>query len=131
MRSWTISQETYRKKGDKNMSEQMPIMRSYLAIKREIPRGTILLFRLGDFYEMFGEDAVVSAPILGIILTRRCDTPMCGFPAHSICSYLAKFIRCGKSVALAEMVESTRNGVGRYEVVRIVMPGKAESENVK
>ena len=113
------------------MSEQMPIMRSYLAIKREIPQGMILLFRLGDFYEMFGEDAVVSAPICELCITRRYDTPMCGFPFHSMCSYLAKFIRTGKSVALAEMVEPTRNGVGRYEVVRIVTPGTAEKENAK
>ena len=113
------------------MSEQMPIMRSYLAIKREIPKGTILLFRLGDFYEMFGEDAKISSPICGLCLTRRGDTPMCGFPYYSVNTYLAKFIRCGKSVALAEMVEPTGNGVGRYEVVRIVTPGTAEEENVK
>ena len=109
----------------------MPIMRQYLAIKREIPPGIILLFRLGDFYEMFGEDAEASAAICGLALTRRYDTPMCGFPVHSACSYLAKFIRCGKSVALAEMVEPIRNGVGRYEVVRIVTPGTAEKENAK
>ena len=111
------------------MSEQMPIMRSYLAIKREIPQGMILLFKLGDFYEMFGEDAVVSAPICDLTLARRNETPMCGFPHHSINTYLAKFIRCGKSVALAERVEPTRNGIGRYEVVRIVTPGTAEKED--
>ena len=113
------------------MSEQMPIMRSYLAIKREIPQGTILLLRLGDFYDMFGEDAEISSPICGLCLTRRGDTPMCGFPYYSVNTYLAKFIRCGKSVALAEMVEPTRNGGGRYEVVRIVTPGTAEKENAE
>ena len=106
----------------------MPIMRQHLAIKREIPLGAILLFRMGDFYEMFGEDAKISSPICGLCLTRRCDTPMCGFPCHSIDTYLAKFIRRGKSVALAEMVEPIRNGVGRYEVVRMVTPGTAEKE---
>ena len=131
MRSRTISLETCRKEKGKNMQEQMPIMRQYLAIKREIPPGMILLFRLGDFFEAFGEDAEVSAPICGLCLTRRYDTPMCGFPVHSVCSYLAKFIRCGKSVALAEMVEHIRNGVGRYEVVRTVTPGTVEKENEK
>lgn len=61
MRSWTISLETCRKEKGKNMQEQMPIMRQYLAIKREIPPGMILLFRLGDFFEAFWKDVVPNA----------------------------------------------------------------------
>ena len=106
-------------------------MRQYLAIKREIPPGMILLFRLGDFFEAFGEDAIIASPILGATLTHRGDMPMCGVPYYAINSYLAKLIRCGKSVVLADMVEPIRNGVGRYEVVRTVTQGTAEKENAK
>jgi DNA mismatch repair ATPase MutS len=70
--------------------EPTPFVRQYLALKREIPRGAILMFRLGDFYEMFGEDAIVASPILGATLTHRNDQPMCGVPYHALNNYLAK-----------------------------------------
>ena len=66
------------------------MMRQYLALKREVPEGAILMFRLGDFYEMFAEDAVVAAPILGATLTKRNSVTMCGIPHHALNSYLAK-----------------------------------------
>ena len=97
-------------------------MRQYLAIKRELPPETILLFRLGVFWEILGEDAIVSVPICGLILTHRGGTPMCGFPHISINTYLAKFIRTGKSVALCEEVEHVRSGIPRREVTRIITP---------
>ena len=93
-------------------------MRQHLAIKREVPPGTIVMFRLGDFYEMFGEDAVVAAPIMGATLTRRGDHPMCGVPHHALNTYLAKLIRAGKTAALCEQVEDpkTAKGLVRREV---------------
>ena len=76
-------------------AEPTPMMRQYLALKREIPRGAILMFRLGDFYEMFGEDAVIASPVLGATLTHRGSQPMCGVPYHALNTYLAKLIRAG------------------------------------
>lgn len=96
-----------------------PLMKQYLEIKRDLPPGAILMFRLGDFYEMFGEDAIVSSPILGVTLTTRGGTPMCGFPFNAIDTYLAKFVRAGKSVAIAELVGDG----GRREVTRVITPG--------
>ena len=65
------------------------MQRQYRAIKRELPPGAILMFRLGDFYEMFGEDAVVASPILGATLTQRNGAPLCGVPYHALDTYLA------------------------------------------
>ena len=106
------------------MNTQPPMMRQYLALKREAPKGSLLLFRLGDFYEMFGDDALAASPILRAPLTTRGDTPMCGFPVHAIDSCLAKFIRNGKTVALADYAEDTRSGkLTRREITRVIAPG--------
>lgn len=108
------------------MAEELtPMMRQYLAIKREVPPGAIVMFRLGDFYEMFGEDAVIASPILGATLTHRGNQPMCGVPYHALNSYLAKLIRAGKTAALCDQVEDpkTAKGLVRREITRIVTPG--------
>ena len=109
-----------------------PMQRQYLALKREVPSGAILMFRLGDFYEMFGEDAVVAAPILGATLTRRGNQPMCGVPYHALNTYLAKLIRAGKTVALVDQVEDpkTAKGLVRREITRIVTPGTVTEEGL-
>ena len=108
------------------------MMRQHLAIKREVPPGTIVMFRLGDFYEMFGEDAVVAAPIMGATLTRRGDHPMCGVPHHALNTYLAKLIRAGKTAALCEQVEDpkTAKGLVRREVTRIITPGTVTEDGL-
>lgn len=108
------------------------MMRQYLAIKREVPAGAIVMFRLGDFYEMFGEDAVIASPILGATLTHRGDTPMCGVPYHALNSYLAKLIRAGKTAALCDQVEDpkTAKGLVRREVTRIVTPGTVTEDGL-
>ena len=113
-------------------AELTPMMRQYLAIKREVPAGAIVMFRLGDFYEMFGEDAVVAAPILGATLTHRGDQPMCGVPYHALNSYLAKLIRAGKTAALCDQVEDpkTAKGLVRREVTRIVTPGTVTEDGL-
>ena len=114
-------------------SEQLtPMMRQYLSLKREIPEGAILMFRLGDFYEMFGEDAVIAAPILGATLTRRGAQQMCGVPHHALNSYLAKLIRAGKTAALCDQVEDpkTAKGLVRREITRIVTPGTVTEDGL-
>ncbi len=107
-------------------------MRQYLAMKREIPPGAILMFRLGDFYEMFAEDAVVASPILGATLTQRNGMPMCGVPYHALDSYLAKLIRAGKTAALCDQVEDPRTAKGlvRREITRIVTPGTVTEDGL-
>ena len=113
-------------------AELTPMMRQYLAIKREVPAGAIVMFRLGDFYEMFGEDAIVAAPILGATLTHRGDQPMCGVPYHALNAYLAKLIRAGKTAALCDQVEDPKlaKGLVRREVTRIVTPGTVTEDGL-
>ena len=113
-------------------AELTPMMRQYLALKREIPHGAILMFRLGDFYEMFGEDAIVASPILGATLTHRNAQPMCGVPYHALNTYLAKLIRAGKTAALCDQVEDpkTAKGLVRREITRIVTPGTVTEDGL-
>ncbi len=100
------------------------MMRQYQAIKAQYP-DAILLFRLGDFYEMFFHDAEAAAPVLNITLTSRNGMPMCGVPYHALDSYLSKLVEAGFKVAICEQVEdpSRAKGVVRREVVRVVIPG--------
>lgn len=92
------------------------MIRSYLALKRELPRSMVLMMKIGRFYETFGEDALVSSPIIGVVLTSRGNTPACGFDEAHIDCFLAKFVRAGKAVALAERVDD----VSRWEIVRVI-----------
>ncbi|MBO4448502.1 MAG: DNA mismatch repair protein MutS [Kiritimatiellae bacterium] len=115
------------------MAEELtPMMRQYLALKREIPAGAILMFRLGDFYEMFGEDAVKASPVLGATLTHRGSMPMCGVPYHAVNSYLAKLVRAGMTAALCDQVEDPRTAKGlvRREITRIVTPGTVTEDGI-
>jgi DNA mismatch repair protein MutS len=79
-----------------------PMMKQYLAMRRELPEDVLLFFRLGDFYELFFEDAKTASPILNVALTKRNGIPMCGVPYHSAQGYIAKLIKGGKRVAIAE-----------------------------
>ncbi len=112
--------------------ELTPMMRQYRRIKAELPEGVILLFRLGDFYEMFFDDARVAAPILGVALTQRTGTPMCGVPYHAIDAYLAKLIRAGKKAAICDQMEdpSQAKGIVRREVTRVVTPGTVTEDEI-
>jgi DNA mismatch repair protein MutS len=100
-------------------------MAQYRQVRHKLPPDTILFFRLGDFYEMFFEDAKEAARILDIALTRRQGVPMCGVPYHAADNYLAKLIRAGKKVALCDQVEdpALAKGIVRREVTGIVTPG--------
>ena len=84
-----------------------PMMAQYRQCKGQLPAGTILLFRLGDFYEMFFEDAKEAAGILNVALTKRGDTPMCGIPYHATGSYMAKLLQAGRKVAICDPVSYT------------------------
>ncbi|MBI2440377.1 MAG: DNA mismatch repair protein MutS [Lentisphaerae bacterium] len=109
-----------------------PMMRQYRRIKSELPPDTILFFRLGDFYEMFFEDAVEAARILDIALTKRQKVPMCGVPHHTYETYLAKLIRAGKKVAVCDQVEdpALAKGVVRREVTGILTPGAVLTDQI-
>ena len=105
--------------------KETPMMVQYRSIRRSLPEEIILFFRLGDFYEMFFEDAVRAANILDITLTKRNEIPMCGVPYHAAASYLEQLIKANAKVAICEQVEdaSEAKGVVRREVTRIVTPG--------
>jgi len=101
-----------------------PMMKQYLAIRRELPEDVLLMFRLGDFYELFFQDAQVASPILNVALTKRNGIPMCGVPHHSAQGYIAKLITGGKRVAIAEQTSDPVPGklVSR-EVSQIISAG--------
>ncbi|MGD9611380.1 MAG: DNA mismatch repair protein MutS [Kiritimatiellia bacterium] len=109
-----------------------PMMAQYRRAKAEIAPDTILFFRLGDFYEMFFEDAVVASEILGIALTKRQSYPMCGIPYHAVDLYLAKLLRAGKKVALCDQMEdpATAKGIVKREVTGIVTPGTVLTDSM-
>ncbi len=113
-------------------SKQSPMMLQYRRIKSELSDDTVLFFRLGDFYEMFFEDATIASEILDISLTRRNKVPMCGIPYHQLDPYLAKMIRAGQKVAICDQVEdaSESKGIVRREVTRVVTPGTILEEHV-
>src|SRR5437868_10236761 len=113
-----------------------PLMRQYAAIKREHP-SALLFFRLGDFYELFFDDAVLAARELQITLTSRnkekgIDIPMCGVPHHAADGYISKLIRKGFKVAICEQVEDPRlaKKLVRREVTRVVTPGTAADSSL-
>ncbi|MBN1867602.1 DNA mismatch repair protein MutS [Candidatus Sumerlaeota bacterium] len=106
-----------------------PMVRQYNAVKGRYPQ-YIIMFRMGDFYEMFNEDAETASRILGIALTKRPvgesgSMPLAGVPYHALEAYLAKFIRAGKKVAICDQIEDPKlaKGIVKREVVRIVTPG--------
>jgi len=112
-----------------------PMFRQYRALKGQNP-GAILLFRMGDFYEMFHDDAEVASKALDLTLTARGKgtanaAPMCGFPHHQLDAYAAKLVRCGHRVAVCDQVEDPKlvKGLVRREVVRIVTRGTLDDPN--
>jgi len=108
-----------------------PLMNQYQNIKKKYP-DAILFFRLGDFYEMFGEDARIASKILNIVLTSRQSYPMCGVPHHSANSYIEKLIKSGRKVAICEQLEDPKKakGIVKRDVVRLITPGTVMEENI-
>ena len=105
------------------MSEEMPIMRQYRRLKSEASIGSILLFKMGDFWEVFGEDAVRLSPIFGTTLTMRGGTQMTGCPEWSLEERMHSKFASGSVFALAEVAEFNKRGIPRREITRIVKGG--------
>lgn len=114
-----------------------PMMQQYLALKAE-HKDYLLFYRMGDFYELFFDDAAIAAEVLDIVLTRRGEeTPMCGVPAHSHVQYLDKLVKAGYKVAICEQLETPEEAkkrgyksVVRREVVRIITPGTIIEDSI-
>lgn len=118
------------------MQQQTPLMTQYYKVKEANP-DTILLFRIGDFFETFDEDAKTASKVLGITLTKRAngaaeDVPLAGFPHHAIDTYLPKLVRAGYRVAVCEQVENPKfaKGIVKREVIEVVTPGVTLSDKL-
>lgn len=118
------------------MKKPTPMLRQYLEIKKQYP-GTLLFFRLGDFYELFNEDAVIASKEMEITLTARHKKtdnpiPMCGVPHHAASNYISKLIKKGYRVAICEQTEdaSETKTLVKREVVRVITPGTAIDEQL-
>ena len=113
-----------------------PLMKQYQQVKAKYP-DTILLFRMGDFFETFDEDAKITSRVLGIVLTKRGngasgETPLAGFPHHALDAYLPKLLRAGYRVAICEQLEDPKfaKGIVKRDVVEVMSPGVAFSDKV-
>ncbi|MDZ4713083.1 MAG: DNA mismatch repair protein MutS [bacterium] len=118
------------------MREETPLMMQYRKIKDKYP-DTILLFRMGDFFETFEDDAVTASKVLGITLTKRSngaasDVPLAGFPHHALDNYLPKLVKAGHRVAVCEQMEDPKfsKGIVKRDVVEVVTPGATFSEKL-
>src|SRR5574344_2794497 len=113
-----------------DFKEMTPMVRQYFEIKKE-HQDKVLFFRLGDFYEMFNDDAVEVSKLLNLTLTHRGTMPMCGIPYHAAKIYIARLLRLGKKVAICEQIGEIAHGKGLTErkVIETITPGTAvESE---
>ena len=124
------------KKTDTKKYVETPLMKQYYSIKAVHP-DAVLLFRVGDFYETFGEDAIKASGILGITLTRRANgaasyVELAGFPYHAIDSYLPKLVRAGERVAICEQLEDPKlvKGLVKRGVIELVTPGIVLGDNI-
>ncbi len=116
---------------DSSSVKLTPMMVQYQAMRRELPDDVLLLFRLGDFYEMFFDDAKIASPILNVALTKRNGMPMCGVPHHAAEGYLAKLIRAGKRVALAEQTTEPQPGkIVERAISQIISAGTIDDLNL-
>ncbi|TFG83290.1 MAG: DNA mismatch repair protein MutS, partial [Spirochaetales bacterium] len=111
------------------MPEQIPLLEQYERIKSG-HRDEILFFRLGDFYEMFYQDALEASSLLNLTLTHRQDAPMCGIPHHAARSYIGRLLRAGRKIAICEQLAPAGKGKGIIEraVVEVITPGSAMDE---
>jgi DNA mismatch repair protein MutS len=105
------------------------MMRQYRSIKNRHP-DSLLFFRLGDFYEMFEQDAVEASRLLDLTLTQRGGVPMCGVPYHAVQGYIGRLLKAGRKIAICEQLELSRTGIARREVVEVVTPGTVTDENL-
>lgn len=120
----------------KSAPKETPLMKQYNAIKAKHP-GALLLFRVGDFYETFGEDAIRASKVLDIVLTKRSNgaashVELAGFPHHALDSYLPKLVRAGNRVAICDQLEDPKmvKGIVKRGVTELVTPGLSFNDNV-
>lgn len=121
---------------DVKSAVETPLMKQYNAIKAKYP-GALLLFRVGDFYETFGQDAITASKVLDIVLTKRgsgsaSEIELAGFPHHSLDNYLPKLVRAGHRVAICDQLEDPRSvkGIVKRGVTELVTPGLSFNDNV-
>lgn len=121
---------------EKKKIAETPLMRQYFSIKAKYP-DAILLFRVGDFYETFGEDAITASKVLGIVLTKRANgaashVELAGFPHHSVESYLPKLVRAGYKVAICDQLEDPKltKKIVKRGVTELVTPGVAYNDQI-
>jgi DNA mismatch repair protein MutS len=108
------------------VEKETPMQRQYREFREKLAEGTILLFRLGDFYEVFGHDAEVAAKVLGLTLTKRHETPMAGLPHHAAPAYVNRLLAAGWKVAICDQLEAPVAGkLVRRGLTRILTPGTA------
>src|SRR5438132_8521054 len=101
-----------------------PMMQQYRRLRGSIPADTLLLFRLGDFYELFFEDAKEAASLLNVALTKRNGVPMCGMPYHAAQSYVAKLIKAGRRVAICDQTSDPQPGkIVSRDITQIISAG--------
>lgn len=106
------------------------MMQQYWEVRNQLPKNTILFFRLGDFYELFNKDAEEGAGILGISLTKRHDYPMAGIPYHAADNYIGKLLKAGKKIAIVDQVETAQTGkLVKRALTRIITPGTTLNSN--
>ena len=119
----------------KTKTAETPLMQQHNAIKAKYP-DAILLFRVGDFYETFGQDAIISSQVLGITLTKRnngsADNELAGFPHHALDTYLHKLVKAGYRVAICDQLEDpkTVKGIVKRGVTEMVTPGTATNDKL-
>jgi len=112
-------------------SQLTPMMAQYRQIKNQLPDNTLLLFHLGDFYELFYDDAKIGSSVLGLVLTKRNGVPMCGIPVHSATTYINRLLKAGYRVALCDQLEEPRPGkLVRRDVTQILSPGTHIDEQI-
>lgn len=113
-------------------SYDTPLMKQYYEIKNQHP-GIILFFRLGDFYEMFDEQAREVSSILSLTLTQRHGIPMCGIPFHAASTYIGRLLKAGKKIGICEQISSSSEGKSKLferKVIRVITPGTVMEDNM-
>lgn len=113
-------------------SELTPAMRQYMQAKQGLSEDTILLFRMGDFYELFFDDAKIAAPLMDVVLTARAGVPMCGVPYHAMRTYAARILENGLKVAVAEQMEDPKlaKGLVKREITQVITPGTILDDSI-
>src|SRR5256712_11829803 len=108
-----------------------PMMQQYQRLRKSIPADTLLLFRLGDFYELFFEDAKEASVLLNVALTKRNEVPMCGVPYHAAQGYIAKLIKAGRRVAICDQTSEPQPGkIVSRDITQIISAGTVSELNL-